>query len=150
MTTGKASSGPRRDSWLRNPSPALRAHLQAVLSGEFKFGTHSGSRSGPTWSDIPREKRRVVFQCRHWRPEPTPRLDIGGVTRDRVYGLEGDGVSLTRAATKAKLPCPTCGTTWLLPVAEARRIAQTRGGRLLQQPVDEVPGVDVDVGTGSV
>ncbi len=29
-------------------------------------------------------------------------------------------------------------------------MAQTRGGKLLHQPVDEVPDVDVDVGTGSV
>ncbi len=150
MTPGGGRSPRPSNSWLRNPSPTMRAHLQAVLSGEFKFGTRRGVPSGPMWALIPRWKRRVIFQCRHGRADPAPRLDIGGVTRDWVYALEGDGLSLTRAATKAKFPCPTCGTTWLIPVAEALRMAQTRGGKLLHQPVDEVPDVDVDVGTGSV
>ncbi len=144
--------------WLADPR--WRAHADQVHHGEITFGNHRGDSGSPKWADIGRRRRRLELQCRHGlRGQDAPRTEIGGVTSDRLYDLEGPGRLLT-SDRPASLTCPRCQRKWVLAPKAGRAGAVVRfredptvrvllGTRVLERGIDGLQHAAVLLTLGS-
>ncbi len=143
--SASGTGGGRR--WLDLSDPKWRAHLDAVISGELRFGTRSGAVPELTWPELLARKKRMTVICNHGVARGTGD-DIGGLTRDRIYASEGGG-SFAQEGHTARMPCGTCRRVWLVPHAELLKLARERGHRPGRTVVDRVPGVSLELSPDS-
>lgn len=142
VVMGARGDGPGSRRWLDLSDPRWRAHLDAVVSGDLRFGARRPRAHEPSWSELPASKKRMTVICNHGVAKGTG-TDIGGLTRDRIYACEGGG-SFAREGYTLRMPCTTCGRVWLVPHGELLGLARARGRRPGRTVVGLVPGVSLE------
>lgn len=133
--------------WLDLSEPRWRAHFEALAKGGIRFGQRRAGPPEPEWFDLTRRQKRLWLFCNHGI-QNGPWLEIGGLTRDRVYAATGTGAFAGQDKV-ARLPCARCGAIWLAPHSGLLTVARGRGGKPARRLASQIPGVSLEVRSGS-
>jgi len=90
-----------------------RQHLEAALTAN-RLGhrEYEPDKQKPDENANPQRARRAVLGPRHTRPEPRLRESIGGLTKDRVTGLDNPALSIQDLIKRTRVGSRTVILAW--------------------------------------